>query len=105
MLCFCSISTTNSAGSLELSGNVGDPEVEIGSIGSWPGGQRQRQRIVVQPDPQIGAARVGRGAEVGPWVFHTLSEMDHNRLKVLNSNERVRTEMEFPSGRGGGGCS
>lgn len=65
MLCFCSISTTNGAGSLELSGNVGDPEVEIGSIGSWPGGQRQRQRIVVQPDPQAGV--VGGGVGEQKW--------------------------------------
>lgn len=63
---------------------------------SWPGRQRQTQRIVVQQSHQAGVAGAW-GAEVGPCIFHMLSEMDCNLFRVLTSNERVRTDIEFPS--------
>lgn len=49
----------------------------------------------MQQNHQAGGAGP-RGAEMGPRVFHMLSEMDHRRFKGLPSSTHVKAEIEFP---------
>lgn len=96
MLYLCSINTTNGSGSLELSGDAGDPEWRLVPLEAF---SKLARRIETktkcnQPTKQ---GWWGSGNRSGTQVFHMLSEMDQNRFNVLKKDKHVRTDKEFPS--------